>query len=237
MKSRTPAFIVCSLSGRVGKTMTARLLADYFLLSGRSFAGFDTDAFEPAFATWFPQQVVVADLNTVQGRMALLDPLLVNDDVPKVIDLWHRSMEGFFALLEDTQFVAEARRVSVEPVLLFMADGSLHSADVADRLMARYPDVTMVTVVNEGAAPFGEVGLDQLARYPASRTFRIAALDPILQRTIEVSGFSLSRFVLAPPSGMSIVVRSGLKAWLGRVLAQFQSFELSMTLEQTEHFG
>jgi hypothetical protein len=237
MKSRTPAYIVCSFNGRVGKTMTARLLADYFLLSKRSFAGFDTDAHEPAFATRFPQQVVVADLNTVQGNMALLDPLLLNDEVPKIVDLWHRSMHGFFSLLEDTEFVDEARRAGVEPILLFMVDGSPHAAEVADELARRYPDVTLVTVINEGAAPYGEVSLDQLARYPAGRTFRIAALDPILLQTIEVSGFSLSRFVLAPPTGMSIVVRSGLKSWLGRILAQFQSFELSMTFEQTEHFG
>jgi hypothetical protein len=237
MKNRTPVYIICSPSGRVGKTTTARLLADYFLLSGRSFVGFDTDPHEPVFATRFPQQVVVADLNTVQGNMALFDPLLVNDEVPKVVDLWHRSMEGFFALLEDTEFVAEARRASVEPVLLFMADGSVHSAEVAEGLARRYPEVTMVTVINEGAAPLGEVSLDLLARYPASRIFKIAALDPILRQTIEAPGFSLSRFILAPPTGMSIVVRSGLKSWLARILAQFQSFEFSMTLEQTEHLG
>ncbi len=118
-----------------------------------------------------------------------------------------------------------------------MADGSVHSVEVAEGLARRYPDVTMVIVVDEGAAPLGEVNLDQLARYPESRTFRIAALDPVLRQTIEASGFSLSRFILAPPTGMSIVVRSGLKSWLARIFAQFQSFELSMTLEQTEHLG
>jgi hypothetical protein len=118
-----------------------------------------------------------------------------------------------------------------------MADGSAHSVEIAAGLAHRYPDVTMVIVIDEGAVPLGEVNLDQLGRYPASRTFRIAALDPILRQTIEAPGFSLSRFILAPPTGMSIVVRSGLKSWLGRILAQFQSFEFSMTLEQTEHLG
>jgi hypothetical protein len=237
MKSRTYIYIVCSPVGRVGKTTAARLLADYFLLSGRNFSGFDTDPREPVFARWFPDQVAVVDLSTVQGNMALFDPLLVNDGVPKIVDLWHRSWDGFFSVLSDTEFIAEARRVSVEPVWLYVVDGSAYSIGVANDLADCYPDVGMVTVNNEGAAPLGEASFDQLARYPAIRTFKIGALDPILRQTMETAHFSLSRFMLAPPTGMSIVVRSGLRSWYGRVLAQFQSFELNTTLEGAEHLG
>jgi hypothetical protein len=36
---------------------------------------------------------------------------------------------------------------------------------------------------------------------------------------------------------MSIVVKSGLRDWLGRTFAQLRSFEFRMTLEQAEHLG
>jgi hypothetical protein len=237
MRKRTFIYIVCSPLGRVGRTTAARLLADYFLLSGRDFVGFDTDPREPDFAARFPEQAVIADLSTVRGCMALIDPLLVNDDVPKIVDLWHRSIDDFFNLLDETQFLEEARRVSVEPVLFFMTDPSLRSSMVARTLYQRYPTVTMAAINNEGAAPLGEDAYDLLARYPTSRTFRIGVLDPILRQTIEPVDFSLAQFTAAPPPDMSIVVRSGLRAWLGRILAQYRSFELSMTLDETEHFG
>jgi hypothetical protein len=237
MKSRTFVYFVCSPVGRVGKTTTARLLADYFLLGGRTFVGCDTDPREPVFASWFVDRVAVVDLNTVRGNMALFDPLLVNDGVPKIVDLWHRSWDKFFTVLRDTEFVAESRRVSVEPVWLFLVDGSSYSVEVAEELVQAYPDVTMVAVHNEGAAPLGAASFSELARYPASRTFKIAALDPVLQQTIESANFSLSRFIPAPPTGMSIVVRSGLRSWLGRIFAQFHSFELSTALEEAEHLG
>jgi hypothetical protein len=237
MKKRTFVYIIFSPRGRVGKTTTARLLADYFLLTGRRFVGFDTDPRESEFAWRFPDQSIVADLSTVRGCMALIDPLLVKDDVPKVIDLWHRSVDDFFNLLEDTQLLAEARRISVEPIMFFLTDPSERSAVVAASLAEHYPDITMVGVNNEGAAPLGEAALDLLASYPTSRSFRIGVLDPILRQAIEPPSFSLSRFMSAPPADMSIVVRSGLRTWLGRILAQYGSFELSMILDEAEHLG
>jgi len=234
MKTKTLVFIVCSPAGRVGKSTVARVLGDYFLASNRTFLGFDTDPHEPVFATRFPQQVFVSDLTTVQGQMALFDPLLVNDETPKIIDLWHRSMDGFFALVDQTDFIAEVANVGVEPIFFFIADASTRSLDAAVRLSERYPEQQMVVVENAGAAPLGRA---QLARYPASVIFKIGALDPVLRDAIEDPNFSLSRFTLAPPTSMSIVVRSGLRDWLTRIFSQLRSFELRLTLEQAEHLG
>ena len=236
MKSQTHVFIVCSPAGRVGKTMTARLLGDYFLLSGRTFVGFDTDTHEPGFAARFQQEVVVSDLNTIQGQMALLDPLLVADGVAKIVDLWHRSFDGFFALLDHTEFLAEARKLEIDPVLLYLADSSPRAIETAGRLASRYPELRTVMVFNEATAP-GLEARAEFARYPAARSFRITALDPVLRQVMETPGFSLSRFLLVPPANMSIVVRAGLREWLWRIFSQFKSFELRMTLAESEHFG
>jgi hypothetical protein len=234
MKTRTLVFIVCSPAGRVGKSTVARLLGDYFLAANRTFLGFDTDPHEPVFAARFPQEVIVSDLGTVQGQMDLIDPLLVNDEVPKVIDLWHRTMDSFFSLLDQTDFLAEAANAAVDPVVFFIADSSTRSLDAAARLADRYPDLQMMIVENSGAAP---IAREQLARYPGRGVLRVGALDPVLRQAIEDPNFSLSRFMLAPPTSMSIVVRSGLRDWLVRIFAQLRSFELRMTLERAEHLG
>ncbi len=236
MKNRTFVFIVCSPVGRTGKTTTARLLGDYFLLSGRTFVGFDTDAHEPSFAARFPHEVIVSDLNTIQGQMALIDPLLVPDGVPKIIDLWHRSLDSFFTLLDHTDFVAEARKLAIEPVILYLAEGSSRTVETASRLSTRYPDLQIVIVMNEGTAP-GLEGHAEFGRDPDGRSFKITALDRVLQQTIEEPGFSLSRFMLMPPVNMSIVVRAGLREWLWRIFSQFKSFELRTTLAESEHLG
>jgi hypothetical protein len=234
MKTSTLVFIVCSPAGRVGKSVVARLLGDYFLAGNRPFLGFDTDPHEPVFAARFPQEAIVSDLGAVQGQMDLIDPLLINDEVPKIIDLWHRSMDAFFVLIDQTEFFAEAANAGIDPVLFYIADSSTRTLDAATRLAERYPDVQMVVVENSGAAP---VSREQLGRYPGRTVLKIGALDPVLRNAIDDPNFSLSRFMLAPPTGMSIVVRSGIRDWLVRIFAQLRSFELRMTLERAEHLG
>ncbi|HEY0146771.1 MAG: hypothetical protein WDN29_04695 [Methylovirgula sp.] len=233
MTARTFVFVVCSLSGHAGKTTAARLLGDYFLASRRTFRGFDTDAHEPDFARRFPDEAIVADISTIQGQMALIDPLLENDSIPKIIDLWHRSFEAFFTLIDHTGFIAEARSRGVEPILLYVDDGAPRAVDVAARIGARYPGLQVMIVQNQMVSP---EAADEPGG-PALRSFKIGRIDPLLQATIDKPGFSLSQFMRAPPSDMSIVLRAGLRDWVWRVFSQFKSFELRMTLSESEHLG
>ncbi len=46
---------------------------------------------------------------------------------------------------------------------------------------------------------------------------------------------SLTRFLLAPPSDMSIVLRAALRNWILQSFTQFQSFELRLELEASEY--
>jgi hypothetical protein len=93
----------------------------------------------------------------------------------------------------------------------------------------------MVAVNNEGAAPMGRDADDILARYPTGRNFQIPALDPAVARIMAGLGVSLSRFLLAPPTDMPIVTRAELRAWIGRVFAQFNSFEMRRAMDETEY--
>lgn len=236
MRAQNYVFIVCALRSRSGTTTTARLLADYFLKSGRAFRGFDTDPHESDFAQFFPADVVIADIATVQGQMALFDSLVIADGVPKIVDIWSRARAGFFDIAAATDFFAEAARRNVTPFLFFMADGSEQSVELAQTLKARWPEVDMAVALNEGAAPVPDV-LDCLERYPASYTIEIPPLDPVVRRVIENPEFSISRFLDEPPQDMSIIIRAGLRHWVLQVFRQFQSFEFRLTFRSTEYFG
>ena len=237
MRRRTFVYIACSPHRHVGTTTTARLLADYFACNKRFFRAFDTDPHESAFAACFPQEAEVADLNAIQGQITIFDQILVHDETPKIVDVWSHAYRQFFAIVREIGFFEEARRLSVEPILLFMADRQASSIEAAELLARQWPDLSMVIVNNEGAAPLGADVYDRLARYPSERTFQIPALDAAFRDTIDDPSFSLSRFLIAPPTNMSIVLRSGLRSWLARIFAQFQSFELRMAMQDTKYLG
>jgi len=237
MRARTYAFIICSPHPRTGVTTMARLLADYYTHIGRSFIGYDTDPHDSVFARYFPEQVSVADLATINGQIGLFDNLLVADHITRIVDVWGRSWRSFFEIVESTDFFSEALRRDVTPVMIFVADGSETSLKAAETIHAQWPDVWMAVVGNEGAAPIGSGALDHLARFPAMHTFEIKALDPIVRRVIEAPDFSFSRFLAQPEAEMSIVIRASLRAWLLPVFQQFQSFELRLALQDSQYFG
>jgi hypothetical protein len=234
MTCPTRLFIACSPHPRVGVTTTARLFTDYFISSHIPVEGFDTDPHEPAYAELFPRQAHVIDISEIKGQISLFDRLLVDDGVPKVIDVWRRSYERFFATVKEIGFFEEARGRNVEPVLLFHADEQPATLAAAQALAAAWPEAPLFVVSNEGAAPLGREAPDILARYPASGKFVIPALETPVQRALEDPHLSLTGFLQAPPGDMSLVVRAALKSWIAPIFTQLRSQELRRELGSSD---
>src|SRR5271168_2036907 len=115
MEQRTRVYICCSPHKRTGATTTARLLSDYFVISGRSFAGFDTDPRERDYGARFPHAVTIVDASKIEGQVAMFDRLLIPDETPKILDIHHRAYEGFLETIGQIGFLDEARRATIQP--------------------------------------------------------------------------------------------------------------------------
>jgi hypothetical protein len=234
MGRRTIVFIACSPHARTGVSTTARLLTDYYLSRQMVVKGFDADPHEPFYAELFPQHVGSIDVNDIKGQIALFDGLLLQDDTPKIVDVWHRSYDKFFATIKEIRFIEEAIRVGLEPIFLYHVDPTERSLAGALALHEAWGEIGIIAVNNEGAAPLGAQAHDILSRYPARGKFVIGALDTPVARILQDTDFSFTRFLAAPPSDMSIVVRAALKSWISSIFTQFQSFELRAALEGSE---
>ena len=97
MQRRTPIFIVTSSRPRVGKTLIARALTEYFLAQGRPVAAFDVNPDDFKLMDHLPAYTAAASIDDTRGEMALFDQLAAEDEVPKVVDLGHYPFERFFA--------------------------------------------------------------------------------------------------------------------------------------------
>jgi hypothetical protein len=197
--------------------------------------GFDTDPHEPRYGVFFPDLVQTVDVADIKGQIALFDRLLTRDGTTKIVDVWHRAFPRFFATVQDIGFVEEGRRKGIAPILLFHADGGEAALASAQSLSAAWPELTMIVVQNEGARALGAAAPDILRRYPASHKFFISALPGAVANILDDPSLSLSRFLLAPPTDMSIVVRAALKSWLAPIFTQFKSFELRRELESSDY--
>ncbi len=149
MPEPTPVFIVTSSRPRVGKTLIARALTEYFCAQRRPVAAFDVNPDEFKLIDHLPAYTAAASLNDTRGEMALFDQLVLEDQVPKVVDLGHQPFDRFFAVMQQIDFAAEVRRRAIAPMVLFVADPDERARQGYAMLSDRFPELPLVPVFNE----------------------------------------------------------------------------------------
>ena len=87
MTQQTPLYIIASPRPRVGRTMIARLLVEFFRSNNRPVVGYDLNPGEPTLGGYFPDLVWTVDIADTCGQMALFDRLVADDWRTTVIDL------------------------------------------------------------------------------------------------------------------------------------------------------
>src|SRR5215468_9448925 len=124
----TPLYIICSARPLVGKTLLARLLSEFLLLKNGNVAAFDVNIKEPSLLDYLPQITETADVINTYGKMQLMDRVIIDDGVAKVIDLGFHAFDEFFKMVDEIGLLKEAERRNVTPLILFLADTDRASA-------------------------------------------------------------------------------------------------------------
>jgi len=234
MMHRTYVYIVCSPHPRVGTTLTASLLTTYFQVTGRQAVGFDTNPYDGDLARLHPQTTRIVDIAATRGQIELFDSLVVADEKPKIVDLWHPAYRRFFAVAGEVGFLEEAGRVGVVPILLYHADASQKALQACHDLEALWPDVEIAIVSNEGAAPLDPAHPGHLSRFPAEHGFRIPPLSPEALAAATDPDIPLKELLWDAPDDAPPPA-DGLIDWVEGIFAQFRAFELRHALQETRY--
>lgn len=216
---RTPVYIVCSPRPFVGKTLVARVLGEYLLLQRGSVLAFDVNVKEPSLIDYLPRLAEIAQVDDTFGKMALMDRLIVNDGVAKVVDLGFHAFDEFFGTLAEIGFFKEAARRQVAPLVLFVADRDRHSLRAYETLRDVVPPRLLVTIDNEHVL-HGELP-DAFAR---GRVLRIRALPPFLKTYVDRLTFSFTGYLRAEPDAST-----ELNHWIRTNYTSFREYELELT--------
>lgn len=235
MQARTPIFIVTSSRPRVGKTLIARALIEYFCAQKRAVAGFDVNPDEFALVDRLPAYTAAASLENIRDEMALFDQLAADDDAAKVIDLGHVVFERFFSIMQQIDFASEARRHALAPMVLFVADPDDRAKQGYAALAARFPELPLVPLFNE-AVPNVVRHMDS---FPPTRrggpAVGIPALSDVLRSVVDRPSFSFVGYIAKSPDPTS-----ELYNWMKRAFVTFRDLEVRLLLgelkpEQLEH--
>jgi hypothetical protein len=72
LRPAAPVYIVTSPNQKVGKTLIARLLREFFEASGRAVEGYDLQTRKPALAERFPHLAHYAAINRGAGLVRVV---------------------------------------------------------------------------------------------------------------------------------------------------------------------
>lgn len=228
MQRRTPIFIVTSSRPRVGKTLIARALTEYFCVQSRPVAAFDVNPDEFKLIDHLPAYTAAASLNDTRGEMALFDQLVLDDAVPKVVDLSHQLLDRFFSVMQQIDFATEVHRRSIAPMVLFVADPDERSRQGYAMLKGRFPNLPLVPVLNENVQRVGAYR----ANFPPTRLggepVSIPSLTPVVRSVVDRRNFSFVAYIQKTNDKTS-----ELYEWMRVVFIAFREIEVRLLLGET----
>jgi len=216
----TPVYIICSPRPLVGKTLIARQLSEFLFLKNGDVAAFDINLKEPSLLDYLPDITETAEVEDTYGKMTLMDRIIVNDGIAKVIDLGFHAFDEFFKMSDEIGFMKEAARRGVTPVILFVADTDRVSARSYALLRDQIPGNALVVVDNEFVAR-GELP----EAMTQSRILHIAALPTFLKTYIDRLTFSFTGYLRSEKDSST-----ELHQWIRRNYLSFRELELSLIL-------
>jgi hypothetical protein len=220
--SHTPVYIICSPRPLVGKTLMSRLLSEFLLLKNGSVVSFDINLKEPSLLDYLPKTTETADVIDTYGKMQLMDRLIVDDGLAKVIDLGFHAFDEFFKMSDEIGFLKEAARRRVAPIILFVADTDRVSARGYDMLRQQIPASALVTIDNEYVVR-GELP----AAMSGGRTVRVGALPAFLKTYIDRLNFSFTDYLRNEKDSST-----ELHQWVRRNYLGFRELELKLILQR-----
>jgi hypothetical protein len=221
--SFTPVYIICSPRPLVGKTMVARLLSEFLLLKNGTVLSFDINLKEPSLLDYLPRITETAEIDDTYGKMQLMDRLIIDDGVAKVIDLGFHVFDEFFKMCEEIGFIKEAARRRIAPVILFVADADRVSRRSHEMLRRQIPRSALITIDNEFVAR-GELPTEMIE----GRMLHIAALPMFLKTYIDRETFSFTDYLRQERDSST-----ELHQWIRRNYLSFRELELSLILQKS----
>lgn len=219
--ARTPVYIICSTRPMVGKTLLARVLCEFLKLQRGDVTAFDVSLKEPSLLDFLPKLTETAEIGDTFGKMSLMDRLIVNDDMAKVIDLGYFAFDEFFRMTGEIGFAKEASRRGVAPIVLFMGDSDRASLRAFDTLQQQFNRNALYMVDNEHVLR-GEIP----AALAEGRMLHIAALPPFLKTYIDRLSFSFTGYLRSEQDSST-----ELHQWIRANYFAFREIELRLLLQ------
>jgi hypothetical protein len=223
--------------GGVGKSVVARLLAQYFIDNDRSFTGFDTDRSHTSFTRFYEDYASPVVVDSYEGLDLIVGTLEeaidAGTETNVIVDLAAQTAAPLSRWIHDSDLFAVLQEMGVNVYFWHVADAGKDSVDLLDRLVQTFngaPHYVVVKNLGRGS------DFSQLDASPAlAKAVSLGAQVIVLPQLHEASMRKIDRqnasFWAAvntrnTPDALGLMERQRVKTWLAKAYDTLRALKL-----------
>ncbi len=208
--------------GGVGKSVVARLLAQYFIDHELPFLGFDADRSHAALLRFYAGYASPVVVDRYESLDAIIEAVVAEPARRVLVDLAAQTQEPLARWIDESGLLELAAEQGISLRYWHVMDAGRDSVDLLTRLLDRYQDrLDYVLVLNElRGDDFGILERSgELARAQAlgARVVRLRKLHDAAMRKIDAGSASFwaaARSGEAESGGLGLMERQRVRTWL-----------------------
>lgn len=223
--------------GGVGKSVAARLLAQYFIDKGRAFTGFDTDRSHTSFTRFYADYAAPVVVDSYEGLdhiVGVFEEEQSEGTAPNVIvDLAAQTAAPLARWIKDSDLVSLMASIGVTVNFWHIADAGKDSVDLLDRLVATYgagPNYIVVKNMGRGSdfSLLEDSNALKKAQSLGGYTVSLAQLHEASMRKIDRQNASFWGAIHATsgPDALGMLERQRVKTWLKNAYTMLDTLPL-----------
>jgi hypothetical protein len=223
--------------GGVGKSVAARVLAQYFIDKGRPFTGFDTDRSHTSFTRFYADYASPLIVDSYAGldliANAFEEAADQEGDYSIIVDLAAQTAAPLASWIKDSDLLPVLDEMGIAVNFWHLADTGKDSVDLLERLIATYdqgPNYIVVKNLGRGRdfSQLDESRALEHARALGARVIVLPALDEASMRKIDRRNASFWAAVNIRPDtdALGLLERQRVKTWLRGTYSELERLPL-----------
>ena len=219
--------------GGVGKSVTARLLAQYFIDRSRPFIGFDTDRSHSSFTRFYQGFASPVVVDSYEALDMIVNGFEGNPEHSVIVDLAAQTLAPLSKWIKESDLLPLFRELNVPVNFWHVLDDGRDSTDLLGTLVDTFGDKpNYIVVQNYGrgsdfALLLGSQSLSK-AMLAGAKIIALPRLHEASMRKIDAQNTSFWKAVndRESPAALGLLERQRVKSWLATAYAAFDTLPL-----------
>lgn len=220
--------------GGVGKSVAARVLAQYFIDKGQPFTGFDTDRSHASFTRFYADYASPVIVDSYEG-LDRIASVFEDENTPRsvIVDLAAQTAAPLARWVQDSDLLPLLAEMGVAVNFWHVADAGKDSVDLLDKLVGTYgtgPHYIVVKNLGRGS-DFSQLDASPGMQKVLALGGQVVSLPHLHEASMrkmdrQNTSFWAAVHHRAEPDALGMLERQRVKTWLKTTYAMLDTLPL-----------